>query len=152
MIEGGIVLYKFNYMKTFFLLIVSALRGWGIFSVNYNFFNSFWNVQLQIMGFLKLFTLWFKIKGFGFKFIRLKNGISIKEGFTHRILLLNLRNAKIMYLSKAAFQIKSRDIVKLQFSLAYLLYYYKKIVYKKLGIYLKGIIFKLKLSKKKLKF
>jgi hypothetical protein len=127
-----------------------VLRGWAVLK-NYNTKCNF-NLQLTLFGLNRLWKFWFKIRGFGFKFIKIKEGITIKANFTHRILLLSMKNCKMSYNSKSLFNIQSRNIHHLWDSLFYLLFYYRNIVYKKLGVYLKGTLFKLKLAKKKLKF
>jgi len=152
MLESGIVLYRFNSFNALFLLLISNLRGWVLFCLTNKFYDSFFNIGLCFLGLLRCFSIGFKIKGFGFKFLRIKNGINIKVNFTHRILLFNPTNHKILYQSKTFFRIKARNIKLTRLALYYLFIFYKKVIYKKLGIYLKGTLFNLKLSKKKLKF
>lgn len=152
----NLIIYNIqNYDKTSsFLIIVSLKKGWIILPLKYNKNKQ---LDLLIFGYNKLYTFFFKLKGFGYKWkylLKLKDknrNIYFKLGFTHRISLIIIKNLKIK-LKKRRLIIKSRSYLFIRNKLNLLFFLYKTYLYNKKGIYLRGTKFKLKISKKKSKF
>jgi len=88
----------------------------------------------------------------GYKFAIYNKKIIIKLGYSHRILIKEIKNVLMCYKAKQLLLLKSRnlgELSKLMFSLKLLR---KVSSYKKKGVFLKGFIIKLKTSNKKSKF
>lgn len=95
-----------------------------------------------------------KFKGLGFKCAILpKFGIlSLKLGYSHRTVFKPLKNILLQYKQKFVFSLEGRDLCVLKESLFNLKKIRKLGVYKKKGLYLKGVLCGLKSSSKQSKF
>ena len=154
-IKKSVIIYKIDTNSTFnYLLILSINKGWLLIPICTLYNKSTENI---LFGYIRLYKFNLKIKGFGFKWkylITLKKvhtTIFFKLGFTHKILLLSKKNTNYFF-KKQKFVIKNRSYIFLRNYLNIIFVLYKKNLYNKKGIYLKGTKFKLKLSKKKSKF
>lgn len=150
-----LILYKIKNNMSSFLLIISINKGWffyPLFTYNNN------KIQNLLLGYIRLFKFSFKVRGFGFKW-KLQRTLTekktyfiyLKIGFTHKIVLLIKKNSKYL-LKKRKFILKNRSLFYIRKYLNILFFLYKLYLYNKKGFYLKGINYKLKLSKKKAKF
>lgn len=167
-ISRELVAYFISKNDFNFLVIVSNVKGWGLFKIknklvlmknqNLYFFSRFRYLKTSI-SFLSTYFVCFyrnifhylKIKGMGLKIIMLSNKLVFKLGNSHRIAYLCQNNLKINYIHKQLFKVESRSIFNLK-GIVSLFTKLKKInSYKKKGIYLKGSIIKLKVSSKKSK-
>lgn len=109
------------------------------FSLLFNFF----------LGFYKNYSQYLKLKGVGFKAVVINLGLLIKLGYSHRVLYLFVKDLKFFYINKQLLQIEGRCVYKLK-NLFYKFQTIRKSnVYKKKGIFLKGVILKMKVSNKK---
>lgn len=150
-LANNLVIYKIN---PYHLLVLSINLGWILLPL-----HSYNNLKFEniLWGYTKLYKFFFKLKGFGYKWkYNLKNdilnrNIFFKLGFTHRITLLLGINTKYK-LKKKRFVIKSRSLKYLRENINFIYFLYKKYLYNKKGIYLRGTKFRVKISKKKSKF
>jgi len=145
-----ILIYKYSDKFGICLILSSFKYGWFLYQIIASRLEG--NIGCLLLGLLRLYAFKFKVKGFGFKFIKFKKGLSIKLGYTHRILILVSSNQKLIFKNKYFFISYTRNIVKIKQLYNFLFFYVTQNPYKKLGIFLKGSIYKVKLSKKKSKF
>lgn len=137
-----------------YMLLISITKGWILLPLKCTYNLYFESI---LFGYNRLYKFFFKIKGFGFKWkyqIGLKQKgqpIYFKLGYTHRIALLPHTDSKYV-LKRRRFILKNRSYTYIRNSLNLLFFLYKEYLYNKKGIYLRGTVFKLKLSKKKSKF
>ena len=149
-----VIIYKITTLSYFnFILTLSINKGWIVTPLFYLYNKHIENI---LFGFIRLFKFNFKLKGFGFKWKYLINCkkqqlIFFKVGFTHKIILLIKKDSKYE-LKKQKILVKNRSYFFLRNYLNFLFILYKKNLYNKKGLYLKGTQFNLKLSKKKAKF
>jgi len=95
----------------------------------------------------------FRVKGFGFRFVSFYGkGVYLKLDYTHKVCIIPIKNHKIRYRHKYKFLIKGRNIDILKSTFQFFIFFLSQKAYKKLGIFLKGTIYKAKLSKKKTKY
>ena len=144
------------------------MHGWGIIEIKskyillYNKFFYLYNFLIFLntytsflinffFGFYKNYSLFLKIKGIGYKIISIGLNLLIKLGFSHRILYLFKKNVRFFLNNKQSILIKSRSLSEIK----NILFIFQKIrqvnTYKKKGIFIKGSIIKIKVSKKKSK-
>lgn len=161
-----LIIYCFNKKSKIFLLLISSIQGWGIFQIKYSYilvkekkiylYNSisliktyFFLLSSFLLGLFKIYFQYLKLKGMGFKAVVISFGLLLKLGYSHRVLYIFLNDLKFSYIHKQLLQIESRCLYKLK----NLFYKFQKIrkssVYKKKGIFLKGVILKVKVSTKK---
>ena len=152
-IPKTIIAYLLKKQQNNYLLFISNNNGWGVLKLSFtslNYFKSFESNLLNIfLGYLKPIFVFLKIKGMGFKSIYFKKGLIFKLGFRHRIVLVMPYDICLIYLTKHKLQIAGRlysNLVNLEYSISNLR---KKNSYKKKGIFRKGIIVVLKLTRKK---
>lgn len=142
-------LYRGQYV--FFL---SFVRGWGIRKIDIfssHNSNSFFN---QLFGFYKNFFVFLRLKGIGVRnFLVPRIGLGfIRVGFTHKISYSGFFRLKLVAISKQKLRIFSRDLLYMKEILQGFLTCFRRTRYKKKGIFLRGIFFKIKKSKKKSRF
>lgn len=142
--------YKYKYFNTNFLLFISLKYGWVIHAMLNN--KVTFSLNMFIFGLVRSYFLTFHLKGFGFRFLKLKRSISVKLGFAHRFLIYAGNQRKFFYKSKSLIITSSRTNHNIRVNLLFIFLYYKRFAYKRLGIFFKGLYLKLKLSKKKNKF
>lgn len=142
------------FSNNIFLIIISLRLGWSLIKLKQN--NNL-AINNLLYGYNKLYKFFFKLKGFGYKWkynlnnnIK-KNSIYLKLGFTHRISVIIKKNIKYK-MNKKRFIIKSRSYKLVRNNLNFLFILFKKFLYNKKGIYLRGTKYKIKISKKKSKF
>lgn len=155
-LNKNLVIYKIKQKNTpnTFLILISLKLGWLVYNLTF-----YYNKQLNIIliGFLRLYKYHFKIKGFGFKwkyFVRFKKQksmIYLKLGLTHRITFLILKNSKCK-IKKKRLILLHRSYIFIRNFFKILFFCFQTFIYNKKGIYLRGTLWKLKLSKKKSKF
>jgi hypothetical protein len=147
LLDFPIQIYKLNYLGKCYLINLSSFLGWfflGIKASN--------GLEVFLLGLVRLFLLKFKIKGFGFKFVKVRKGLCIRINLTHRFLLGLCDNQKIFLKTKYFFIYKARNFAFVRQAFHLFVFYFKYFAYKKLGVYVKGMLFLPKLSKKKMKF
>jgi len=152
MISTPLMLYTIkNPVRKNFIFLTSYI-GWSFNSLIYGCSN--WNLLNSLYNLSSLSLLFFKIKGFGFKFSKLNliKILIIRANITNRILFFCNSNISFMLINKRKVLLLSRNIHFLKASLFRFIFYFKKFKYKKLGVFMKGTIFNLKVSKKKKKF
>lgn len=167
-ISKEIVVYSFIYSQKIYLLLLSNLQGFGLIQLISNFFlinhkkcyiynflkyNKSYTSSLIsfFLGFYKNYLYYLKIKGMGFKVVIIKTNLLLKLGYTHRSIYLYKKDIRLNYLNKHLLQLESRSISYLKNLIYNFTKIYKLIVYKKKGIFLKGVILKFKVSSKKIK-
>lgn len=155
-INKSIVIYNNGnvFSNNIFLVVISLRLGWGIIKLSKN--NNL-TINNILYGYNKLYKFFFKLKGFGYKWKynlnnnQKKNTIYFKLGFTHRISVVIKKNIKFK-MNKKRFIIKSRSYKLIRNNLNFLFILFKRFLYNKKGIYLRGTKYKIKISKKKSKF
>ena len=152
-IPKTIIAYLLKKIHNYYLLFISNNNGWCVQKLSFtslNYLKSFESNLLNLfLGYLKPIFVFLKIKGMGFKAIFLKNALIFKLGFRHRIVLVIPYDICLIYLTKHKLQIASRlysNLVNLEYGISNLR---KKNSYKKKGIFRKGVIVVLKLTRKK---
>jgi ribosomal protein L6P/L9E len=105
-----------------------------------------------VFGFYKKFFLFLKIRGIGYRSIFSKKGLHLKLGFSHRVVIAIRSNIKLYYVSRRLSMLISRDLYRLKNLVEQIQNIKKRSTYKKKGVYLKGMIFRLKPSGKKSRF
>ena len=165
-----VVSYVFKKNKTFLILIISFLKGWGLIVSRrpcvvlnpvgkISVFNTkaLWNSEYSLIlnslfGFYNSYRGYIKFKGMGFKGMRVGYTFIMKLGYSHRVAYLKISGIRLVYENRQAFKLVSRDCLTLK----NVVYNFKKLrkmnAYKKKGVYFKGSIFKFKVSTKKAKF
>ena len=142
------------FSNNIFLIIISLRLGWSLIKLKQN--NNL-AINNLLYGYNKLYKFFFKLKGFGYKwkynlnYNKKKNSVYLKLGFTHRISVIIKKNIKYK-MNKKRFIIKSRSYTLVRNNLNFLFILFKKFLYNKKGIYLRGTKYKIKISKKKSKF
>jgi len=143
-----------NYKSKNLVLFISVNKGW--FISRFNQYNS--TLEALIFGYIRLYKLWFKLKGYGYKWKYLPISekqnrfvLFFKLGLTHKIIFYLLINLKCK-LRKKILTYKHRNTNFLRLKLQFFYYFYKRFLYNKKGIYIKGTYFLKKISKKKSKF
>ena len=160
--------YYFKQNKKLFGLIISSYKGWGIIMLKKKLFFLLKKkdihftfiagkkyskiLTLIFFGFCKGYFNFLKIKGMGYKFIRLKNNIIVKFGFCHRVIYKNYLDIYCLFLSKFILRFESRSLWLLMKTKNIFKNIRKKNIYKKKGIFLKGSFINIKVSSKKSKF
>ena len=163
-----IVLYCFNKYLKFFVLSISNLQGWGLLEIHSKFilidnfglylYNSIHLFKIYnafvinfFFGLYKNYHIYFRLKGIGYKIMKIGPNFLLKIGFSHRIIYLIKKNLRFSYQNKQILKIESRSL----FNLKNIIFIFQKIrklnCYKKKGIFLKGSIIKIKINKKKAK-
>jgi len=144
--------YKYIALRFLVFIIISIRYGWFFIKIDaLNPTHS--NINRYFLGISRLYIMCFRVKGFGFRFVSLYNkGIYLKLDYTHKLCILPITNHKIRYKHKYKFLIKGRNILLLKSIFSFFIFFLLRKVYKKLGIFLKGTIYKAKLSKKKTKY
>jgi hypothetical protein len=166
-ITKNIMLYCFNYNKKLWGVIISSLKGWGIIKYKnivslikskkvclFPFYNEsiFDSFNSFIFGFQKGYFQYLSLKGVGYKFTVINNILATKLGYSHRILFITKLNIRCNYVTKYLLKINSRNLKKLIKVSFFFFKSRKQSIYNKKGIFIKGSIFKIKLSSKKLKY
>jgi len=148
-----------------FLVMVSLFKGWGIVKIKNNCyiekkrkFIIYNNLFLMpavlkllnniVLGFYREFYCFLKLKGKGYKIINYKKGFFIKLGFSHRVLLTKIREVKLYLVNKQMLILKGRNSFKLLSLISNLKTLCKVGSYVKKGIFLKGLILKVKKNTK----
>jgi ribosomal protein L6P/L9E len=165
-ISNKVVTYSFLKNKKIFGLVISPNKGWGFLELkqyfllkkdqlhpivlNHKSYLSF--LTIIFLGFYKGYFRFLKLKGMGYKFIRLKNNIIFKFGFSHRLIYSNYINIYCLYISKYLLRLESRSYWQLINVTNSFTNIRKNNMYKKKGIFLKGSIINIKISSKKSKF
>jgi ribosomal protein L6P/L9E len=162
------IIYTFNQKSNFFLLIISNFQGWLLINIKskfilikdkklyiYNFLSLIKTYNFFLMNFflglLKNYLQYIKLKGMGFKVIKLDLNLMIKLGFSHRILFFYKKDLRFFFLNKQNLKLMSRNLFNIK-NIIFELNNLRKINrYKKKGIFLKGSIIEIKISKKKSK-
>lgn len=163
-----IITYCFNKNSKLFLLSLSNLQGWSLIEIKseyiilnnknlyfYNFLSLINTYNFFLISFLfglyKNYFCFLKFKGVGYKLIKVGFNFSIKLGFSHRILFILKKKSKFQYINKQLLKIESRSLANMK----NIIFTFQKIrkmnSYKKKGVFLKGSIIKIKISKKKSK-
>jgi ribosomal protein L6P/L9E len=104
-----------------------------------------------LFGLYKNYHIYFRLKGIGYKMMKIGLNFLLKIGFSHRIIYLIKKNLRFSYQNKQLLKIESRSL----FNLKNIIFIFQKIrkinCYKKKGIFLKGSMVKIKINKKKAK-
>ena len=165
-ISNKVVTYYFIKNKIIFVLVISVNKGWGFLKLKQYFFikkSQLYYIVVNNKSYLSFLTIIFlgfyrgyfrflKLKGMGYKFIRLKDNIIIKFGFSHRLIYMNQINIYCLYISKYTLRFESRSCWQLIKVANYFTNIRKNNVYKKKGIFIKGSVNTIKTSSKKSKF
>ena len=163
-----LVVYCFKKKKNLFLIIISNKNGWSILNLKYkiviiknieiyiyNFFFYFsayiWFLINIFVGLLFNYTQFIKLNGMGYKMIIANYNLIIKLGFSHRILYLIMDDLRFTYFNKQILKLNSRSLFLIKQMSHMFCTIKKNNMYKKKGIYIKGILIKLKISSKKSK-
>jgi len=165
-ISNKAVSYYFIQNKKIFSLVVSSSKGWGFLELKQYFllknnqihpivaksksYLSF--ITTMFFGFYKGYFKFLKLKGIGFRFIRLKNNIIFKFGVSHRLIYINYINVYCLYISKYLLRFEGRSYWQMTKVINSFIHIRKNNMYKKKGIFLKGSIINIKISSKKSKF
>jgi ribosomal protein L6P/L9E len=162
------IVYTFNQKCNFFLLVISNFQGWLLIRIKskfilikdkklyiYNFLSLIKTYNFFLMNFflglLKNYLQYIKLKGMGYKVVKLGLNFIIKLGFSHRILFFCKKNFRYIFLNKQNLKFLSRNLFTIK-NIIFKLNNLRKINrYKKKGIFLKGSIVEIKISKKKSK-
>jgi len=139
MLNTSIIVYKIkDYDRKNFIFLTNFM-GWSFNSFIYNFCNN--NILTVLYGIVSLSPLFIKIKGFGFKFSKLKilKLLIIRANITNRILFNCPINISFVTFNKRKVLLLSRNIHFLKAKLAKFVFYFKKFRYKKLGIFMMSL-------------
>jgi ribosomal protein L6P/L9E len=148
-------------MGNSYLLTLSISRGWGILKLSQmQMRNSFQDCSVLrysllfniFLGFHKNYYYYLKLKGMGFKTAGNSLGVNFKLGYSHKLILLRIRDICFFIMTKQLLRIVGKNSSFLDNLIASIVKLRKTTVYKKKGIFLKGSISKLKLTSKKSKF
>lgn len=163
-----VVTYCFNRYLNFFIFSISNLQGWsllelyskyilidnfGLYLYNCIYLFKIYNAFIInfLFGLYKNYHIYFRLKGIGYKIMKVSSNFMIKLGFSHRIIYLMKKNLCFSYQNKQSLKIESRSL----FDLKNIIFNFQKIrkinSYKKKGIFLKGSIIQVKINKKKAK-
>jgi len=153
MLSSSLSLYKTQSTNCYkrSVLIVSNFLGWCLITARDGFFNL--NVIKTAYDLLCINKIYLKIQGFGYRFvsIRTRNILEVKANTTNKGLIVLGLNQKLKYTHKRGVQIFSRNTTVMKLNFSYYFFLFKVFKYKKLGVYVKGTLFHLKLPKKKRK-
>jgi ribosomal protein L6P/L9E len=149
------------------MLILSSSKGWGILCFQQIFFlikkNELYSFLPHNKAFLTFLTIFFvgfqkgyfqylKLKGMGYKFIRVGANLILKFGYSHRIVYVNYGDVYCKFFTKFILRLETRSL----WLLSNITYFFRNIrkrnMYKKKGIFFKGALITLKSSSKKSKF
>ena len=159
--------YCFLQNKKLFGLVLSSSKGWGIISFQEIFFlvknkelysfllssKSYSSILVHIFfGFQKGYSTFLKLKGLGYKFIRVLDIIILKFGFSHRIIFINFLNVYCKYVTKYILFFNTRSFWVIKKLIQSFNIIRNINIYKKKGIFLKGSLITIKMSSKKSKF
>jgi hypothetical protein len=152
------------------LFVVSICYGWGILcfmnSLMYcdkfkevyflgtveKYKSTLYFIFTIILGFYRIFFFNVNFKGIGYKGVIVKHNLYVKFGYSHRSIICICCNIKLYYIKKRKFKFLGRNIFLLKNFEFEIEHIRNRGVFKKKGIYLRGIIFKIKESSKKAKF
>jgi len=141
---SGVYKFYFNNINSLNLIFFSIKYGWSVYPIiSKNKSSSAFLVFF--FGMLRLYFLLFKIKGFGFKFIKIRKGVLVKLGYTHRLVVLIGKNQKIAFKSKFKIIYFARDLNVLKLNFAFFTFFLFLCAFKKTGVFLKGTLYVLKL-------
>ena len=163
-----VAIYCFNRYLKIFIFSVSNLQGWALLEINskyllidnfgiylYNSLHLFKIYNFFVINFFfglyRNYYVFFKLKGIGYKLMKIGLNFSLKIGFSHRIIYLMKKNLRFSYYNKQLLKIESRSLSNLK-NIIFIFQKIRKInCYKKKGLFLKGSIIKIKINKKKAK-
>lgn len=167
----GIISYHFKSRKSFFILLLSNLFGWGVFQIKVKNLlcgnNRKWVQQRStnflrcaqqniiygnLVGYFKLYNRYLVVVGRGYKISIFNSNIVFRLGNSHRAIYKLAADTRIFFHHKQLLVVSSRFlhvIDKLERSVKELINFNN---YKKKGVYIKGLILALRVSTKKSKF
>ena len=163
-IPKEIVSYSFIVNKIFVLVFISLYRGWSVLKLNAQGFvlklnniyfykcNNFNICNNIILGLYKNYNKFLKLRGMGFKYLLVRYSLLLKINFSNRLVYNIENNMKIYYKTKQQINVVSRCLFKIQNLMFFFNDLNRKHIYKKKGVFIKGYIYFLKFSSKKLKF
>jgi len=95
--------YRIRLNKKAVILCISNRYGWFFMSIKASSKGN--HVDSYFLGLLRLYLLCFRLKGFGFRFVKVKNSVYTKLDFTHRVIIVPLIGNKVRYKHKYKFKI-----------------------------------------------
>lgn len=161
------VSYCFLKKKKLFLLVLTSVKGWGVISCSEPYFlmkdkkvffflshmkSCSTSISIIFLGFQKGYFQYLKIKGMGYKFVSTSNAILLKFGFSHRVLYLNSIDTKCDFVTRYILCLEVRSLCILKKNSFFFNSIRKKNVYKKKGIFFKGLLINIRIGSKKSKF
>jgi ribosomal protein L6P/L9E len=168
---SGIISYHFKSKKSFFILILSNIFGWGVFQFEVKNLlsgnNKKWVQQVltsslhsaqqniicgNLVGYFKLYSRYLVVVGRGYKISIFSSNIVFRLGNSHRAIYKLALDTRIFFHHKQLLIVNSRFlhvIDKIERSIKDLINFNN---YKKKGVYIKGLILALRVSTKKSKF
>jgi len=115
--------------------------------------KSYHSILVHIFfGFQKGYSTFLKLRGLGYKFIRVFQTIVLKLGFSHRSIFINFLNVYCKFITKYILFFNTRSFFVIKKVIQFFNIIRKKNIYKKKGIFLKGSLISIKISSKKSKF
>lgn len=163
----NIVTYCFLKKKKLFMLVLSSSKGWGIILCQRSYFllkdkkvffflphmkSYSTSMSIIFLGFQKGYFKYLKLKGMGYKFISVGSNIILKFGFSHRVVYVNHIDTECKFITRFILGLETRSLWTLKKIISSFKIIRKKNVYKKKGIFLKGLLINIRVSSKKSKF
>ena len=163
-----LLIYFLYLNKNKFLVIISPRQGWAIINLKVSYvINTHNSIQIYnnskinksyfsfllliFFGFYKNYLQFLQIKGMGYKIMRLNLNLIIKLGYSHRIMFFCQKGLNYTFITRQLLKLESRSLFHAKDLIMLFRILRKFNSYKKKGIFIKGFIFKSKISSKKSK-